>query len=29
VVGKAAGWKRALQPFVLYFGDRVTDQTER
>lgn len=29
VVGKTAGWKRALQQFALYFGDRVTDQTER
>jgi len=29
VVGKTAGWKRALQQFALYFGDRVADQTER
>ncbi|HEU5129579.1 MAG TPA: IS256 family transposase [Glycomyces sp.] len=29
VVGKTGGWKRALQQFALYFGDRVTAQTER
>ena len=29
VVGKTAGWKRALQQFPVYFGDRVTDQTEQ
>jgi putative transposase len=29
VIGKTHGRKRALQQFALYFGDRVTDQTER
>nr|WP_255673112.1 IS256 family transposase [Glycomyces amatae] len=28
VIGKTHGWKRALQQFALYFGDRVTAQTE-
>lgn len=29
VTGTTHGWKRALQQFALYFGDRVTDHTER
>jgi putative transposase len=29
VTGKTAGWKRALQQFALYFGNRVTEPTER
>lgn len=29
VTGKTHGWKRALQQFALYFGDRVTEPTER